>query len=81
MPRFVGGPGAKGAALQASETVFRRGPGQIVCAVQKAQPSICRGNRNPPGPELASEAAERGNYSEAKPKRRQAERQTSLQEE
>ena len=46
---------------------FSEGPGQIVCGVQKAQPAICRGNRNPTGLELASEAAERRNYPEAKP--------------
>ena len=66
-PDSLGRPGAKGAALQASETVFRRVQEQIVCAVQKAKPAICEGNRNPPGLELASEAAERGNYPEAKP--------------
>jgi hypothetical protein len=40
---------------------------QIVCAVQKAQPAICGGNRNPRGQEPVSEAAERGNCPEAKP--------------
>jgi hypothetical protein len=66
-PDSLGRPGAKGAALQASRNSFSEGPDQIVCAAQKAQPTIWEGNRNPPGLELASEAAERGNYPEAKP--------------
>ena len=40
-----------------------------------------QGKPKPAGLELASEAAERGNYPEAKPKRREAERKSSLQEE
>jgi len=35
--------------------------------LQKAQPAIWLGNRNPLGLEQQSEAAERGNYPEAKP--------------
>ena len=39
-PDSLGRPGAKGAALQASEDSFSEGPEQIVCAVQKAKPAI-----------------------------------------
>lgn len=38
--------------------------------LQKAKPAIWDGDRNPPGLELLSAGAERGNYSEAKPKRK-----------
>lgn len=67
MPRFVGATRCEGGRSPSKRNSFSEGPGQIVCAVQKVQPAICRGNRNPPGLELASEAAERGNYPEAKP--------------
>src|SRR4051794_29646527 len=61
------GDRCEGGRSQSNRDSFSEGPGQIVCAVQKAQPAICRGDRNPPGLELASEAAERGNYPEARP--------------
>jgi hypothetical protein len=67
VPRFVWATRCEGGRSQSKGNSFSEGPGQIVCAVQKAQPAICRGNRNPAGLELASEAAERGNYPEAKP--------------
>jgi hypothetical protein len=67
VPRFVGATRCEGGRSQSKRNSFSEGPGQIVCGVQKAQPAICRGNRNPAGQELASEAAERGNYAEAKP--------------
>jgi hypothetical protein len=67
VPRFVGATRCEGGRSPSKRNGFSEGPGQIVCAVQKAQPAICRGNRNPPGQELASVAAERGNYPEAKP--------------
>ena len=67
VPDPSGRHGAKGGRSQGKRTSFSEDPGQIVCAVQKAQPAIWSGNRNPEGLELASEAAERGNYPEAKP--------------
>jgi len=60
-PDSLGRPGAKGGRSPSKRNRFSERPGQIVYAVQKVQPAICRGNRNPPGLELASEAAERGN--------------------
>jgi hypothetical protein len=68
-PDRLGRPGAKGAALQASEAAFRRIRSGLFGALQKAKPAIREGNRNPLGPELLSAAAERGNYPEAKPNR------------
>src|SRR5689334_23221728 len=44
-----GDPGAKGAALQASEAVFRRVKSGLFGALQKAKPAIREGNRNPLG--------------------------------
>jgi hypothetical protein len=67
VPRFVGATRCEGGRSPSKRNSFSEGPGQIVCGVQKAQPAICRGNRNPAGLELASEAAERGNCPEAKP--------------
>src|SRR3954463_4744549 len=68
-PDRLGRPGAKGAALQASEACFSEGPEQIVCASGKGVPGNLRGKPKPGGLELQSVAAERGNYPEAKPNR------------
>jgi hypothetical protein len=68
-PDLLGRPGAKGAALQASKDSFSEGPEQIVCAFAKGEASNLRGKPKPPGLELLSEAAERGNYPAAKPNR------------
>jgi hypothetical protein len=79
VPRSVGPTRSEGAALQASEAVFRRVRSGLFGALQKAKPAIREGNQNPLGLELLSAAAERGNYLEAKPNRDGAERQTCLQ--
>ena len=63
----MGRPGAKGAALQASEACFSEGPEQIVCVLAKGAAGNLRGKPKPAGLELLSEGAERGNYPEAKP--------------
>jgi hypothetical protein len=44
--------------------------------LQKAKPAIWEGDRNPPGQELPSEDAERGNCPEAKPNREGRETKT-----
>jgi hypothetical protein len=69
VPDRLGRPGAKGAALQASESVFRRVRSGLFVSV-KRQPAIGEGNRNPLGLELLSAAAERGNCPAAKPNRK-----------
>jgi len=66
-PDLMGRPGAKGAALQASEACFSEGPEQIVCVLAKGAAGNLRGKPKPAGLELLSEAAERGNCPEAKP--------------
>jgi len=75
-PDWLGRPGAKGAALKASETVFRRVRSRLFVLLRKAKPAIWEGDRNPLGPELLSAAAERGNCPEAKPNRDGQERNT-----
>jgi hypothetical protein len=61
-PDSLGRPGARGAALKASETVFRRVQGRwFVPFKRRSRQSTGEiENRNPPGLELAREAAERG---------------------
>jgi len=63
----LGRPGAKGAALQASEVSFSEAPEQIVCGLAKGAAGNLKGKPKPAGLELLREAAERGNYPEAKP--------------
>ena len=64
-----GDPEQKGAALQASEVSFSEAPEQIVCVFAKGAAGNLRGKPKPAGLELLREAAERGNYPEAKPNR------------
>jgi hypothetical protein len=80
VPRFVGATQCEGAALQASETVFGGSRADSLYRSKGAAANL-QGKPKPAGLELASEAAERGNYPEAKPNEEKAERQTSLQEE
>jgi hypothetical protein len=42
----------------------------LFCDLRKAKPAIWDGDRNPPGLELLNTGAERGNYAEAKLKRK-----------
>lgn len=69
LPRSVGATRSEGGRSQAKRNSFSEGQEHIVCALEKAMPAMCEGNRNPHGLELLSMGAERGNYLEAKPKR------------
>jgi hypothetical protein len=79
VPDRLGRPEAKGAALKPNETVFRWVRSKLFVLLQKAKRAIWEGNRNPPGLELLSAGAKRGNYPEAKPKRDGPQRKICVQ--
>jgi hypothetical protein len=78
-PDLLGRPGAKGAALQASEDSFSEGPEQIVCAFAKGEAGNLRGKPKP----ARAGAAERSRRARELPcsqaQQRMAERQTRTQ--
>jgi hypothetical protein len=62
-----GDPVRRGPLSKQAKQFFGGSRADCLCRSKGAAGNL-QGNRNPPGLELESEAAERGNYPEAKPK-------------
>src|SRR5690242_15373951 len=66
-PDLLGRLGGKGAGSQGKRGCFSEAPEQIVCAFRKGAAGNLGGKPKPAGPELPSEAAERGNALKPSP--------------
>src|SRR5690242_5259458 len=75
-PNLLGRPGAKGAALQASENSFSEGPEQIVCAFTKGEAGNRRGKPKPARAGTAERSRRARELPCSQAQQRRAERQT-----